>query len=235
MSSSNSFNSSADLTTNAKSAALSQGHKDSDVQGEHNDWKFRVPYKVHENDEGFKALYEGGCHCGRVKYQLGRERPLSAKFCHCTTCQVLHGAPFQWAAIFHKEDINFTHGHHDLGWYESEEKTTRHKLPCKVSCSYCRTPIMDEGRNMILLFPSLIKFKSKEEKERFNPECHMFYSKRLVDLPDGLPKWTGLNDRSDLIEDSPPEAIQKRKREKEEEEREAKEGDGHDKKKERKE
>lgn len=27
------------------------------------------------------------------------------------------GAPFQWAAIFHKEDINFTHGHHDLGWY----------------------------------------------------------------------------------------------------------------------
>jgi len=28
---------------------------------------------------------------------------------------------------------------------------------------------MDEGRNMILLFPSLIKFKSAEEKKRFDP------------------------------------------------------------------
>lgn len=78
------------------------------------------------------------------------------------------GAPFQWAAIFHKEDINFTHGHHDLGWYESSEKTTVHKLPCKVSCAYCRTPIMDEGRNMILLFPSLIDFKSPEERKNFD-------------------------------------------------------------------
>ena len=80
------------------------------------------------------------------------------------------GAPFQWAAIFHKEDINFTHGHHDLVWYDSSEKTTKHKLPCKISCSYCRTPIMDEGRNMILLYPTLIHFKgSKEDKDNFAP------------------------------------------------------------------
>jgi hypothetical protein len=79
------------------------------------------------------------------------------------------GAPFQWAAIFHKEDINFTRGHHDLGWYDSGEKTCRHKLPCKVSCAYCRSPIMDEGRNMILLFPTLISFKSEEDKKKFAP------------------------------------------------------------------
>ena len=78
------------------------------------------------------------------------------------------GAPFQWAAIFHKEDINFTAGHHDLGWYESSEKTCVHKLPCKVSCAYCRTPIMDEGRNMILLFPTLIDFKSEEDRKNFD-------------------------------------------------------------------
>ena len=79
------------------------------------------------------------------------------------------GAPFQWAAIFHKEDINFTLGHHDLGWYDSSEKTCKHKLPCKVSCAYCRTPIMDEGRNMILLFPTLINFKSDADKKNFEP------------------------------------------------------------------
>lgn len=47
----------------------------------------------------------------------------------------------------------------------------------------------------------------------------MFYNQRLVDIPDGKPKWTGLNDQSDLIEDSPPEAIKKRKRQVEEEDK----------------
>jgi hypothetical protein len=178
-----------------KSQAKSSGHKAEDVDGSHNEWKFRAPYKVHENEDGFKALYEASCHCGKVKYQLSREEPLDAKYCHCTTCQVLHGsspllpashkmrtswrrpnrltinsgAPFQWAAIFHKEDINFTHGHHELGWYDSGDKTTRHKLPCKVSCAYCRTPIMDEGRNMILLFPTLIKWRNEAERKKFAP------------------------------------------------------------------
>jgi hypothetical protein len=78
-------------------------------------------------------------------------------------------APFQWAAIFHKEDINFTSGHHHLEWSDPTEKTAEHKLPCKVRCSFCHSPIMDEGRNMILLFPSLIKFKSKKERENFKP------------------------------------------------------------------
>ncbi|MCJ1297735.1 hypothetical protein MMC08_000523 [Hypocenomyce scalaris] len=176
------------------------------------DWKYRAPYKIHENSEDFKVRYEGGCHCGRVTYQLSREKPLDAKYCHCTTCQVLHAAPFQWAAIFHKEDINFTKGHNELGWYDPSEKTTAHKLPCKISCAYCRSPIMDEGRNMILLYPTLIHFKSKEDKKKFAPTCHMFYGQRVVDIPDGKPKWTGINDQSELIEDSPPE-VKKRKRE----------------------
>lgn len=55
------------------------------------EWKTRAPYKVHENDPNFNVRYEGACHCGRVKYQLSREKPLDAKYCHCTTCQKLHG------------------------------------------------------------------------------------------------------------------------------------------------
>jgi hypothetical protein len=77
-----------------KSQAKSSGHKSEDVDGEHNEWKFRAPYKVHNKEgEGFNVLYEASCHCGRVQYQLSREKPLSAKYCHCTTCQVLHGTP----------------------------------------------------------------------------------------------------------------------------------------------
>ncbi|KAI4175195.1 MAG: hypothetical protein LQ348_006219 [Seirophora lacunosa] len=187
------------------------------TEGELNQWKHRPPYRVHEDTSDFKVRYEGSCHCGKIQYQLSREKPLDAKYCHCTTCQKIHGSPFQWSAIFHKDDINFTHGHHDLGWYESSEKTCVHKLPCKVSCAYCRTPIMDEGRNMILLFPTLINFKSPEDRKNFDISCHMFYTRRVLDIPDGKPKWTGINNESDLIEDSPQEAVNELKRKRQDE------------------
>ena len=41
----------------------------------------------------------------------------------------------------------------------------------------------------------------------------MFYPQRVMDVPDGLPKWTGINQSSELIEDSPPEMIMELERE----------------------
>jgi hypothetical protein len=48
----------------------------------------------------------------------------------------------------------------------------------------------------------------------------MFYEQRVVDIPDGLPKWSGMAKTSELIADSPSEAVKKRKREIDEEEEE---------------
>lgn len=61
------------------------------TEGGLNEWKHRAPYKVHDNDPNFHARYEASCHCGKVQYQLSREKPLDSKYCHCTTCQKLHG------------------------------------------------------------------------------------------------------------------------------------------------
>lgn len=74
---------------------------------------------------------------------------------------------------------------------------------------------------MILLFPSLIHLKTDEDRAHFKPRCHMFYGQRVMDIPDGLPKWDGLTQESNLIEDSPPDQVRdlERKREKEREER----------------
>lgn len=62
-----------------------------DTEGELNQWKHRAPYRVHGNDTDFHARYNGSCHCGKVTYQLSREKPLDSKYCHCTTCQKIHG------------------------------------------------------------------------------------------------------------------------------------------------
>jgi hypothetical protein len=78
----------------------------------------------------------------------------------------VEGAPFQWAAIFHKEDIKFTKGHDEMASYNTSEKLAKYKLPCKIGCSYCRTPILDEGRNMILLFRPFQREPSRHEEFR---------------------------------------------------------------------
>ena len=76
------------------------------TSGADDDWKHQAPYKEYKKGEGFDSKdvkHEASCHCGRVQYQLNRDAPLDSKLCHCRDCQIQHGAPFQWAAIFHKE------------------------------------------------------------------------------------------------------------------------------------
>lgn len=126
-------------------------------------WKLRPPYQIQPPDEFGTIKWRGKCHCGQVTYSLNRERPLNAKFCHCRGCQLMHGAPFQWAAIFHKDDVSFTKEARGLEFYCSSHYTREYEVPTKVSCSYCRTPIMDEGRNVCLLFPESIRFGETEE------------------------------------------------------------------------
>jgi len=78
-------------TKNTAENGYNTNGDDGSTEGELNQWKFRAPYKVHENDPNFRVRYEASCHCGKVQYQLSREKPLDSKFCHCTTCQKLHG------------------------------------------------------------------------------------------------------------------------------------------------
>lgn len=66
------------------------------------------------------------------------------------TSAIFTGAPFQWAAIFHKKDLHFENGAEGLAFYHSPTKGIHYELPVKVSCAYCHSPIMDEGRNMVL-------------------------------------------------------------------------------------
>lgn len=54
-------------------------------------WKHRPPYQVQTPDEFGPVKWRGKCHCGQVRYQLNREVPLNAKYCHCRGCQVMHG------------------------------------------------------------------------------------------------------------------------------------------------
>lgn len=144
-------------------------------------------------------IYHASCYCGRVQYDV-RGDPASAKICHCSGCQLLHGAPFEWVAIYHKDNVRFQpaslkylhfyNSETDKGW-TSKEAANR-ELPVKVSCSHCRTPVADEGKHMWLAFCTLFGFtKEATIPKAFQPSCHLFYKQRCIDINDAKTKWEG--------------------------------------------
>lgn len=152
------------------------------------DWKNKQPYDINKKEKKFISIYKATCYCGTIEYSVSSE-PLDSKICHCHTCQKLHGAPMQWAAIFPKNEVLFTKGIDNLLFYNSENMFDGYKLPCKLVCNKCRTPIADEGKNMFLSFPSLFEFENNIIPEKFKPTCHIFYKNRSIDIDDELPKF----------------------------------------------
>lgn len=151
---------------------------------------------VRPDDAGFEARHRARCKCGAVRYEVCAD-PLGAKICHCAHCQHRHGAPMQWAAIFHKPDVRLTAGARLIRFYNSEVDAPGRVLPCRIDCGRCGTPIADEGRRMWLAFPALFDFGDPPRfPEAFRPRCHIFYAARVLDIDDALPKWAGHENRS---------------------------------------
>jgi len=165
------------------------------VVTEDRSWRDAPPYA---NDAPFSAKYRAQCFCGAVAFEACAD-PVDSVFCHCTACRSLHGAPFQWAVIFHKPDVRFVRGVEALHFYHSETQTSVHKLPCKLSCQKCRSPIADEGRRMFLAFGPLFDLGFPPHvPPAFDATCHMFYGARVVDVDDGRPKFLGHKGSSPL-------------------------------------
>ena len=76
-----------------------------------------------------EPVYEGGCHCGRVRYRvIGPFQELS--HCHCTDCQKSHGAAFATYAGVPKNHFTFLKGEDQLRTYQAKSGTRRY---------FCRT------------------------------------------------------------------------------------------------
>ena len=152
-------------------------------------WKQRPPYTNDANI--FSAKYRARCYCGAVEFEVCAE-PVDAKICHCQQCQSLHGAPFQWAVIFHKTDVRFVRGVDQIHFYDAASLRTGHVLPCKLSCLACHSPIADEGRRMFLAFGPLFDFGFPPNvPSTLEASCHIFYGARVIDIPDDKPKYLG--------------------------------------------
>ena len=157
------------------------------------------PEYASPDDASFAPRYRARCHCGAVRYEVSAD-PVDAKLCHCRDCQVLHGAPMQWAAIFQKRHVRVTAGVDSLRFYSATTRTESTDRPRKVGCARCGTWIADEGRRMWLAFPELFEWGDPPQvPSAFRPSCHIFYGSRVLDVDDALPKWEGHKEQSSRL------------------------------------
>ena len=103
------------ISTMTKKEDAHQYQAGSSTDRDIDQWKHREPYRVHEKADNFDVKWEGQCHCGKVQYQLSREKPLAAKYCHCTTCQRLHGVSVLLHVECHDVVINHSLGTVSVG------------------------------------------------------------------------------------------------------------------------
>merc|ERR1712093_265639 len=82
-----------------------------------------------------------------------------------------------------------------------EGRDALHELPCKLSCARCHSPIADEGRNMMLMYPSTWNFDKFADRQNWLPDKHIFYAQRALDIEDGMPKWEKMQDESQLMDE----------------------------------
>ncbi|THH27420.1 hypothetical protein EUX98_g6768 [Antrodiella citrinella] len=88
-----------------------------------------------------------------------------------------------------------------LHFFSTEKRTGEHSVPCKVSCDMCRSPIFDEGRNTVLAYPASFVFEDGRIPLDFQPTAHIFFSQRVMEVPDGIPKWSGHKGSSELMQE----------------------------------
>lgn len=165
------------------------------------DFMHKPPYFWKSEGDKFKPTYQAACWCGKVEFEIQGD-PIAAKCCHCKQCQRLHGAPFQHACLFFKTCVRLTKNEgQSLNFFSTMKKDSVHHVPCKVGCSSCHSPLFDEGRSVVLAYPSAFKFSEGRPPVAFHPQCHIFYSERSMDIRDGVPKWSGHEGDSDLLQE----------------------------------
>lgn len=122
--------------------------------------------------------FEGGCHCGAVRYRVSGE-PSSSAVCHCEDCRRVHGAPMVAWVTFRSGAFELTSG--EPRSYRSSERAVRR------FCPDCGTPLTfqyDAQPDWIDVVTG-----SLDDADALRPAAHIWCRSRLswVELADGLP------------------------------------------------
>ncbi len=137
-------------------------------------------------------VFKGKCYCGEVEIEA-HGAPHSVSYCHCSICRKLSGAPFSCQALFKPDQVKVT-----LAAAGNISALATSKAVDRYRCVTCFSPIKASvlGGKVIAVPLQLItswvvgSSNLNIENELLRPRHHLYYSDRVMDVLDELPKYS---------------------------------------------
>ena len=129
------------------------------------------------------SVLEIECDCGASALTLEGE-PRVCAFCHCNSCQNLLNLPLNALAAWPGDAMTVSRGSLKSFKYPGKELH-------RFWCPDCGSMMYDTNRFgfAVISQTHLRKAHGGELPEKFLPDKHIFYSDRIVDIDDPLPKY----------------------------------------------
>lgn len=114
------------------------------------------------------------------------------------------GAPFIQTIHFPANAFKWTHEEPAFGFldlYPVAAKPWKKRWRCK-NCGVCVASFHERGNRWSVWGSNLDRNEDGKIKEweDLKPTVHIFYGTRLLDVNDGLPKWSGYKDQSERLD-----------------------------------
>ena len=142
-------------------------------------------------------MLTGGCHCGRVAYEVHGKLG-AVTLCHCETCRKVSGGPFVAAAPARSKYFRVVRGADAITEYESSPGKVR------AFCRFCGSPLYSHRA----ADPDTYRLRlgSVDGDPERRPAAHIFVGEKApwFAITDDLPRSDG--DGSDLAAAPPTKA-----------------------------
>lgn len=124
------------------------------------------------------------CDCGQVRLEV-RGQPVARAYCHCRDCREFYGLPLLAATAWRREDVHVRQGAQRI--YEFKHPT---KAMTRAFCRDCGQTVYGSNRlGFVVIRNTLFARETGVMPEALEPQLHLFYRQREVEVDDVLPKY----------------------------------------------
>lgn len=130
--------------------------------------------------------YKIRCGCGSVTVEMSGKPKVHAH-CHCEDCRDLLNIPYHSVVAWEADNLKITSGEEYVGIYEHPTLKMTRAFCIKCGDTVYNTNALDwkvTSQHLIR------KNYDGVLPEEFEPTAHFYYSERIIDVDDDLPKGT---------------------------------------------
>jgi hypothetical protein len=146
------------------------------------------------------SVLTGSCRCGETTFEVADVDPMFSGFCHCSRCRRTVGAPCVHVLGLPSDTWKVTKNEDKVLRYVHTDRF--HVISCGICGQYTDLqrlttsggPVanLPQGAPFVGVYPTLLdkyrgEFPQLEEKHK--PTTHLWYSNRILDVHDALPKF----------------------------------------------